>query len=92
MAQQVRAFILTYSDRSIYEATVGGNQNGILGPGDLLLPSIKSVRKGQPSPFRGAGNAFFDMPMMLATQKMMRQTVRQSQNGPIEVNKGITSV
>ena len=67
MAQRVRAYMLTNKDRSIYEPTVGGNQNGILGPGDLLLPSIKSVRKGQPSPFKGAGNAFFDMPMMLAT-------------------------
>ena len=66
-------FLINLIDRSTYDPTVGGgNLNGILGPGDLLLPSIKSVRKAHPSPFKGAGNAFFDMPMMLATQKMMR--------------------
>ena len=41
----------------------------------LLLPSIKQGRKQQASPFKG-NNAFFDVPMMLTTQKIMRQTVR----------------
>ena len=63
----------------MYDPAIGG-QNGILSAGDLLLPSIKSQRKQHPSPIKGGQNAFFDMPMMLATQKMMRQTVRQSQN------------
>ena len=72
MAQLVLYYFLTFIDRSTYEPPVGGNHNGILVPGDLLLPSIKSGRKAHPSPFKGAGNAFFDMPTMLATQKMMR--------------------
>jgi hypothetical protein len=78
MAQPVSVNLFEFNvDRSTYDPAVGGNPNGILAPGDLLLPSIKSVRKGgHPSPFKGAGNAFFDMPMMLATQKLMRQTVR----------------
>lgn len=45
----------------------------------LLLPSIKSIRKQQASPFKGGStntNAFFDMPNMMTTQRMMRQTVR----------------
>jgi hypothetical protein len=57
------------------------DKSAILGPEDnlLLLPSIKSVRKQQASPFKGGmtnNGGFFDMPTMLATQKMMRQTVR----------------
>ena len=45
----------------------------------MLLPSIKSIRKQQASPFKGGStntNAFFDMPNMMTTQRMMRQTVR----------------